>query len=165
MATAAAPPEAAPKKSGKMPLILGVVGALVAGGGGFYATYALLPAGAAEDKAMPHDAEAGHGAGALLALAFVPVPPLIVSLGPGSSSRHLRLTAQIEAEPAYVAEVTHLMPRIQDVLNSYLRAVEVAEFEDPAALARVRAHLLRRIQVVTGEGRVRDLLIAEFVLN
>jgi len=30
---------------------------------------------------------------------------------------------------------------------------------------RIRAHLLRRIQIVTGEGRVRDLLVTEFVLN
>jgi flagellar FliL protein len=32
-------------------------------------------------------------------------------------------------------------------------------------MARLRAQMLRRIQVVTGEGRVRDLLITEFVLN
>jgi flagellar FliL protein len=29
----------------------------------------------------------------------------------------------------------------------------------------MRAQLLRRIQIVTGEGRVRDLLVTEFVLN
>ena len=52
-----------------------------------------------------------------------------------------------------------LMPRIQDVLNSYLRAVEVRQLEDPSALLRLRAQMLRRVQIVTGEGRVRDLLI------
>jgi flagellar protein FliL len=57
------------------------------------------------------------------------------------------------------------MPRIVDVLNGYLRAVEVREFEDPAALVRLRAQMLRRVQIVTGEGRVRDLLVTEFVLN
>jgi flagellar FliL protein len=64
-----------------------------------------------------------------------------------------------------VAEVTLLLPRILDVLNSYLRAIDVAEIEDSAALVRIRAQLLRRIQIVTGEGRVRDLLVTEFVLN
>jgi flagellar FliL protein len=64
-----------------------------------------------------------------------------------------------------VAEVTLLLPRIMDVLNSYLRAVDVAQIEDPSALIRIRAHMLRRIQIVTGEGRVRDLLITEFVMN
>ena len=57
------------------------------------------------------------------------------------------------------------MPRILDVLNTYLRAVEVRDLEQPASLARLRAQMLRRVQVVTGEGRVRDLLITEFVLN
>ena len=56
-------------------------------------------------------------------------------------------------------------PRVMDVLNSYLRAVEVSDLEDPSALISLRAQMLRRIQLVTGEGRVRDLLIMEFVLS
>lgn len=51
------------------------------------------------------------------------------------------------------------------MLNGYLRAIAVSEIEDPAGLVRLRAQLLRRIQIVTGEGRVRDLLVTEFVLN
>ena len=58
-----------------------------------------------------------------------------------------------------------LVPRILDVLNGYLRAVEVAELGDANALVRLRSQMLRRIQIVTGEGRVRDLLVTEFVLN
>ncbi len=52
-----------------------------------------------------------------------------------------------------------------DVLNGYLRAVDVPALEDPSSLIRLRAQMLRRVQIVTGEGRVRDLLIIEFVLN
>ena len=48
---------------------------------------------------------------------------------------------------------------------SYLRAIDTASIEDPHAMARLRAQMLRRIQIVVGEGRVRDLLITEFVLN
>ncbi|MEL7416552.1 MAG: flagellar basal body-associated FliL family protein, partial [Pseudomonadota bacterium] len=58
-----------------------------------------------------------------------------------------------------------LKPRISDVLNTYLRAVSLDELENPAAMLRLRAQMLRRIQLVTGEGRVRDLLISEFILN
>ena len=57
------------------------------------------------------------------------------------------------------------MPRILDMLNGYLRAVAVNELERPAALVRIRSHLLRRVQIITGEGRIRDFLITEFVLN
>ena len=89
----------------------------------------------------------------------------MISLPPGASARHLRFAGQLEVTPEHAAEVSGLMPRVLDVLNTYLRAVEVRDLEEPAALARLRAQMLRRIQVVTGEGRVRDLLIAEFVLN
>ena len=51
------------------------------------------------------------------------------------------------------------------MLNSYLRAVSINELEDPSSLIRLRAQMLRRIQIVTGEGQVRDLLVTEFVLN
>jgi flagellar protein FliL len=57
------------------------------------------------------------------------------------------------------------MPRITDALNTYLRALEARDLQQPAATVWLRAQMLRRIQLVTGEGRVRDLLITEFVFN
>ncbi|HEX9857987.1 MAG TPA: flagellar basal body-associated FliL family protein, partial [Paracoccaceae bacterium] len=115
----------------------------------------------------PADAEpAAHAApGPLPDIAFVPVDPLVISLGSAGTSSHLRMASQLEVAKPHAAEVALLMPRILDVLNSYLRAVEVAQLEDPTALVRLRSQMLRRIQIVTGEGRVRDLLITEFVLN
>ena len=67
--------------------------------------------------------------------------------------------------PSSAAAVQAEMPRIVDALNTYLRAVEVRDLEDPAALTRLRAQMLRRVQIVTGAGEVRDLLVTEFVLN
>jgi len=61
--------------------------------------------------------------------------------------------------------VQALMPRIMDVLNIYLRALDPPELEEPAALLRLRAQMLRRVQIVTGPGLVNDLLIIEFVFN
>jgi flagellar FliL protein len=156
-----APQDAAPVKKSKKPLLIGLILALLMGGGGFYATWSGLVFGAGK---AAHDGE-GPQVGALPDIAFVPVDPLVITLGSGQTMRHLRFTSQIEVVSAHAAEVQMLLPRIVDVLNSYMRAVNVAELEDPAALVRIRAHLLRRIQIVTGEGRVRDLLVTEFVLN
>jgi flagellar protein FliL len=114
--------------------------------------------------ASDHAAE-GVAPGPLTGIAFVPLETMVVSLGADSNSRHLRFTAQVEVADSAAADVTLLMPRILDVLNSYLRAVDTAAIEDPGAMAKLRAQMLRRIQIVTGEGRVRDLLITEFVLN
>ncbi|MDP2085024.1 MAG: flagellar basal body-associated FliL family protein [Gemmobacter sp.] len=158
MADSTAPQEAAPAlKRSKLPLILGLILALSGGGGGFYATYSGMILG--------HDDNAPAQPSALPDIAFVPLDPLVVSLGAGGRSRHLRFVAQLEVETAYRADVDKLKPRVLDLLNGYLRAVEPQEFDDPAALIRLRAQMLRRIQIVTGEGRVRDLLVTEFVLN
>ena len=148
-----------PKKKGKLPLILGLIGAVALGGGGFFATYSgmILGSGAEHPE--------GPQASAMPDVSFVAIDPIVISLGAQSSARHLRFASQLEVQNPFAPDVTVLLPRIVDVLNSYLRAVEVTQLEDPAALVRLKAQMLRRIQIVTGEGRVRDLLISEFVLN
>ncbi len=160
MADAEEPQEVAPKKS-KKPLIIGVLLALVLGGGGFYATYSGMILG--QDHAAPEGHE--DSASPLPDIAFVPIEPLVITLGTADSGRNLRFSSQIEVGSTYVADVTLLLPRIVDVMNGYLRAIDPADLDEPATLLRIRAQLLRRIQMVTGDGRVRDLLVTEFVLN
>ncbi len=161
MADAAESDVPLPQKRSKKPLIMGVVLALILGGGGFFAAFTGLILGSDHGA----DVAAAHEVSALPDVAFVPVESVIVALGQGAENRHLKFTAQVEVESAYVADVTLLVPRILDVFNSYLSAVDPLSLEESAAIVRVRAQLLRRIQVVVGEGRVRDLLITEFVLN
>jgi flagellar FliL protein len=151
--------DAAPKKRSKLPLIMGLVLFLVLGGGGFYAVYSGMILGHSSGKAHV------EGASDLPDIAFVPLEPVTITLGPVSANSHLRFAAQLEVNSAYQADVVLLSPRILDVINGYLRAVEVEELGDPNALVRLRSQMLRRIQIVTGEGRVRDLLVTEFVLN
>lgn len=153
-------PKPQPRKKSKLPLLMALVGALALGGGGFYATYSGLLLGGSEKAAAP----AGDTS-ALPDITFVPVDPITISLGPQSKAKHLRFSAQLEVNSVHVAEVQLLLPRIADVLNSYLRAVELVQLEDPSALMRLKAQMLRRVQIVTGQDRVRDLLISEFVLN
>lgn len=163
--------EVAERKPSKLPLIIGLVLALAGGGGGFFAVQSgLLGLGG-------RGADAAHGAPAdahaephvetkaLPDVAFVEVPPLTISLGPNAQSRHLRFRASLEVPSNYKAEVEGIMPRVQDVLNSYLRALEARDLEAQGALIKLRGQMLRRIKLVAGEGRVRDLLVLEFVLN
>ena len=154
-------------KTGKKGLLFGLIGALVLGGGGFYATYSGLILDA---SAEPSDVSGGGHGDEVVQVAshdveYVEIEPLIVSLGKFATSRYLRFHAYVEVEPSAVSEVTFLMPRILDVLNTYLRAISEADLEDPTAMNDLRAQMLRRIQVVAGRENVRDLLIAEFVLN
>lgn len=162
MADAAVDTDEEVKKPSKMPLIIGVVALLLGAGGGFFATFSgliLAPESSVQpelDTSSPAD---------LSDVAFVPVEPMVISLSPNSHSRHLRFRAQLEVPSQYASDVESLLPRVVDVLNGYLRALETADIESPAALTRLRAQMLRRVQIVAGPGRVNDLLIMEFVLS
>ena len=98
-------------------------------------------------------------------IAFVEIDPMVISIGATAERRLLRFRAQLEVPKDYQEDVTKVLPRVVDVLNSYLRALEISDLENQAALTRLRAQMLRRIQIVTGEGRVNDFLIMEFVLT
>jgi flagellar FliL protein len=162
MTDAVADPTDVARKTSKLPLILGLVAALLGGGGGFYAAYSGLILGTESDA---HTADKPTEPGALPDVAFVPVEPMIVSLTPAANNRHLRFRAQLEVPSQYASDVEMIMPRVVDVLNGYLRALEIRDIENAAALTRLRAQMLRRVQIVVGPGRVNDLLIMEFVLN
>lgn len=153
-------PDTVPSKKSKKPMLIGLVLAVLLGGVGFYATWSGLILGAGGDHP-----EVAAGAEALPDIAFVPIEPLVVSIGPLADKRYLRFASQLEVTAPQMADVTLLLPRVVDVLNGYLRAVDPAQFDDPTAMIKMRAQMLRRIQIVTGDGRVRDLLITEFVLN
>lgn len=152
------------KKGLLIPLLMGLVLAITGGAGGFWAVTSgpLAPDSTARTTAETAPAEVPLSPPAV---SFVPLETLVISLGPEETSRHLLFTAELEVDPAHEAEVTHLSPRVLDVLNSYLRVISVAELSDPASLARLRAQMLRRIQIVTGTGRVHDLLVTQFVVN
>ncbi|MBC7131929.1 MAG: flagellar basal body-associated FliL family protein [Roseovarius sp.] len=165
MAVADETTEKTPENSphSRLPLILGLVLALVGGAGGFLVVRAgLLPfPGAGQGAgapAAPQVVDFGH-------LVFVPVEPLVVSYAEAGRSRHLRFRAELEVPAAQAAEVTRVMPRVVDVLNTYLRALRLTDLEESGALLRLRGQMLRRVQAVVGEGRVNDLLVMEFVLD
>jgi len=173
MTDAVANAEETPAKPSKMPLIIGVVLAIVGGGGGFYAVQSgLLPFGKGAAPQMAHAADEmsggvdrGETVEDIADLAFIEMDPLVITLRKASGLKHLRFRAQLEVDVAHQAEVEKILPRVVDVLNSYLRALEIADLTDPMALPKLRAQMLRRINIATGQGRVRDLLIMDFVLN
>lgn len=163
--------DAPPKKRRLLvPLLIGLGLALAGGAGGYWAV-AMGPF-APESAAKTGDGAAAeasdtHATGATppISVAFVPLETLVISLGSEQAARHLMFSAELEVDPAHAEEVRLLSPRVMDVLNSYLRVISISELSDPASLVRLRAQMLRRIQIVTGEGRVRDLLVTQFVVN
>ncbi len=153
-----------PKKRSKLPLILALVLALGGGGGAFFAIYSGMILGGGHEDAAAADQEP-HEEFVAPDVAFVPLEPMVITMGAATENKHLRFTANLEVPSHQVENVTAVTPRVLDVLNNYLRALRMEDFEDPAALVRIRAQMLRRIQVITGPEAVRDLLITEFVMT
>ncbi|MEM0947047.1 MAG: flagellar basal body-associated FliL family protein [Pseudomonadota bacterium] len=145
------------KKGGLLPLVLGLALAVAGAGGGYVVTSSGLLSGTekTDTKAKTEMVKA----------AFVPLDPLVISVGGEGRQRHLRFNAQLEVSPGNERSVQDVLPRVMDVLNGYLRAISLSDIEDPAALVRMRAQMLRRVQIIVGEGVVNDLLVMEFVLS
>jgi len=165
MAEEEQPQEDAPRKRSRLPLFVGLGLALAGGGGGFYAAYSGLlpfPGSPAPETGAQEDGQRSSEMRVIQDVEFVAIEPLVISL---QGDTHLRFRAQLEVRAGHRAEVEHLLPRVIDVLNGYLRAVDIADLRDNAALVRLRAQMLRRVRIVTGGDRVSDLLIMEFVLN
>lgn len=154
-------------------MLFGMLGALILGGATFFGVFSgliPLPFGEAPPVAENAvEATANQKPKAVeyseLSSSFVPMREMVISLGPNSNSKHLKLVMSIEVDSEAEAQVTTLTPRIRDVLNTFLRAVDERDFEVPRAMTRLRGQMLRRVQLVTPPGSVRDLLIQDFVLN
>ena len=149
--------EEAPKKK-RGGLIIGLVLALAGGGGAFAFTSGMIGGGGGEKEAVAHEGIADD-------LAFIPIEPMTVSIGGLANRRHLRIRAELEVDEAGRGDVEKLLPRVVDVLNTYLQSLSIAEIEDPSALLTLRSQMRRRIDLVVGGDRVHDLLVMEFVLN
>ena len=147
-------------KSSKLPLLVGLLLALVGGGAGFVFMSQPQAPEVTEEKTVT-DVQMDAS---VKGVEFVPLEPLLIT-PPAIGGKILRFTAQLEVKPEYRGEVEQLTPRIVDVFNTYLRAIEPSDFEKPEVLILLRGHLLRRIALVVGEGKVTDVLIMEFVLN
>ncbi len=98
-------------------------------------------------------------------IAFVNLEPLIITLGPNAASRYLKISISLETSEGDLSTVEHLKPKFRDVLNTYLRAVEEADLVEPSATTRLRAQILRRLQVVAPTGAVANVLITDFILS
>mgnify|MGYP001824580303 CR=1 FL=1 len=147
MSDATAEDTAPPARKSGTSILIGLILAIVGGLGGYVLTSGLVDLGG------------GHHTGASDDTDFVPIEPMTVLLGHSGERRYLRFTAQLEIDPSHKDQVTKLLPRVVDVLNTYLRSLSMSDVEDPSSLLTLRSQMRRRIDLVVGGGAVRDLLV------
>ncbi|NHK28478.1 flagellar basal body-associated FliL family protein [Parvularcula flava] len=98
-------------------------------------------------------------------LTFIEMEPMIITLGEDASSRNLRIGITLETAKADQESILFAQPKLRDAFTGYLRALEVADIEDPNSIIRLRAQLQRRAEVILGNQSVRGVLITDFVIR
>ena len=179
----------APAKK-KPPLLVIIIGAavLVAAIGGGAAFMLLKPKSPqAEQPADAHAAkkddkkEGGHGkegeapagaaAGTIAAgpdgVTFYTLPDLIVNIqSPEGRTTYLKLKLTLEMKDAAVASRLQAeAPRLNDMLQSFLRELRPDDLAGSAGSYQLRAELLRRINLVAAPGKVDAVLIEEMLVQ
>ena len=155
----------ATKKQSKLPLILGLVLFLAAAGGGFYATFSGMFSVASLLGGDKKGDDEPKKMAALSTPSYVPVGEIVIPLGPKAQAEFLMMTAEIEVAANDAATFEAMMPRVRDLFNTYLRAVEARDLEQPNATMRLRDQLLRRLRVIAEPASPRDLLFTSFILR
>jgi len=105
----------------------------------------------------------GHGGGGN----FLEIPTMIVNLNTGNSApRYLRLTVQLEMEdPADVAAVEAVIPRVVDQFQTYLRELRVRDLRGSAGIYRLQMELLWRVNQAAAPVEVKDVLFQEILIQ
>lgn len=159
--------DAPAKPSGGLlkPLLFGLVGAALLGGGAAYTvSTGLVDIPGVTDAAPKAEATAEKPVEEKPKPAFIELTPLSVAVIVDGRPRQLRLLLNLETEEAAVADIEAVAPRVQDTLNTLLRAIDERDLADPTSLDRLRAQMLRRIRLVADGAAVNDVLIVEYVI-
>lgn len=156
---AAAPPTAA--KTSKVVLILLVLNLGASGFGTFKAVTA-KPAHAAPAHEPKHETnEKIEVTGPVVAL-----DPFVVNLDEPGNSRYLKVTFQLELIKADAQALIEKNKQvIRDAILSHLSGLKLADTLGVAAKDKLRSDVMKKLEGIVGEHKVRRTFIQEFVVQ
>ena len=98
---------------------------------------------------------------------FFEIPDLIVNLNTsGRKSVFLKIKISLEiADPADIATINQLLPRIVDNFQVYLRELRVQDLQGSAGMYRLHEELLRRVNIAVRPAKVKDVLFKEMLVQ
>jgi flagellar FliL protein len=98
---------------------------------------------------------------------YVDLPEMVANLNSGKSRpSYVKLTARIEVPKAADAvKVKAAMPRLQDLMQTYLREMRPEELRGSAGTYRLREELLARANVAVAPARVSDVLFIQMIVQ
>ena len=155
--------EAPAKKSGKAKLILLAVPVvlLLAGAGLWFS--GILPHVLGMDKHEEHAEDAARP----VPPSYVDVPEMVANLNSGSHKpSYVKLVARIEVpKPEDAEKVKAALPRLQDMMQTYLREMRPEELRGSAGTYRLREELLVRANAAVAPAKVSDVLFIQMLVQ
>ncbi len=154
--------EVAPSSGKKKKLIALVIAIILCGGGG--ATFVMLKKKKETEEAEKHAAEQ---AAPKVETIFHDMDEMIINLnteGKSVSFMKLKITLELEGKENLTA-VQKMMPKINDVLQMYLRELRPSDMQGSVGLYRLKEELLLRINKIIYPSQVNDLLFKEVLVQ
>ena len=147
----------APKKKLKLFVIVGAVVAAAALGGGLWFSGVL---------SAPHKPKPVETASSSQPI-FIETPELVTNLDAGPHRlSFVKVQCKIEVgHPADAAKLTSAMPRIVDMIQTYLRETRPEELRSDTGTYRLREALLLRASLAASSVEVRDVLFEELIVQ
>jgi flagellar FliL protein len=148
-----------PAPKGKLKLIIAVVGLLVIFGGSATTWFLFF---------RHHDEEVHAEAAPAKPPVFVDVPDMLVNLvgTPGERVQYLKVKVVLEVkEEKQVETIKPTMPRVTDIMQTYLRELRPSDLNGSAGLFRLREELTKRVNVALAPNSVNAVLFKEIVIQ
>ncbi len=149
----------------------GMIGLIILGaaalGSSFGIVYFLTPPPAVPTEACaPAEQDAAVVEPAIKAdQTYVQMQEILITVGSAPATRYLKMNVSVITETGNVEAVQAAEPVLVDAFNTYLRSLEMKDFEDPGFYPRMREQLARRSELVLGSGVSDGVLITEFLLR
>jgi flagellar FliL protein len=156
--------DAPAKKAGKGKLVLLAVPLVLAAAGAGLWFSGALPHLLGMDRHEEAAAEAEKPPGPPT---FIDVPEMVANLNAGAKkSAYVKLNARVEVpRPGDVEKVKAAMPRLQDMMQTYLREMRPEELRGSAGVYRLREELLVRANAAVAPAKVSDVLFTQMLIQ
>jgi len=155
--------EAPPKKGkGKLIILIAVPVVLLGAGAGLWFS-GILPHALGMNKHEEHAEEPAK----LVPPTYIDVPEMVANLNSANHKpSYVKLNARVEVpKPEDAEKVKAALPRLQDMMQTYLREMRPEELRGSAGTYRLREELLVRANAAVAPAKISDVLFTQMLVQ
>ncbi len=116
-----------------------------------------------------HGEKDSHGSGkdGTPKITYHDLPEFVANLNPGSATpSFIKMAVTIEAAtPEIITKIQEKQPKIQDIINTYLRELRPSDLKGSAGVHRLREELTLRINKILYPDKINNILFKELLIQ